>query len=62
LLREGLDALLPSNLDAWLESAEDLRQGWKTTGVPLEKRRPQLLEALIRLYERRGENASNTEH
>jgi uroporphyrin-III C-methyltransferase/precorrin-2 dehydrogenase/sirohydrochlorin ferrochelatase len=53
LLREGLDEILPSSLDAWLESAEDLRRDWKTSGVPIEQRRPQLLEALIRLHERR---------
>lgn len=56
LLREGLDALLPSDLDAWLEAAEDLRRDWKASGVPIEQRRPQLLEALIRLYEPRVEH------
>ncbi len=56
LLREALDALLPSDLDAWLEAAEDLRRNWKASGVPIEQRRPQLLEALIRLYEPRVEH------
>jgi uroporphyrin-III C-methyltransferase/precorrin-2 dehydrogenase/sirohydrochlorin ferrochelatase len=53
LIREGLDALLPSNLGDWLQSAQELRRDWKTADVPMEERRPQLLEALAKLYERR---------
>lgn len=53
LLREGLDALLPRDLDAWLDEADDLRRTWKANGVAIDERRPQLLEALIKLYERR---------
>jgi uroporphyrin-III C-methyltransferase / precorrin-2 dehydrogenase / sirohydrochlorin ferrochelatase len=50
VLREGIDALLPADLDRWSACARDLRQTWKTTGVPIEERRPQLVEALKRLY------------
>lgn len=53
LLREGFDALLPRDLDAWLDEADDLRRTWKANGVPIEARRPQLLEALVKLYEHR---------
>jgi uroporphyrin-III C-methyltransferase/precorrin-2 dehydrogenase/sirohydrochlorin ferrochelatase len=50
VLREGIDALLPPDLDRWTECARDLRVAWKAEGVPMEARRPQLVEALKRLY------------
>jgi uroporphyrin-III C-methyltransferase/precorrin-2 dehydrogenase/sirohydrochlorin ferrochelatase len=50
ILREGIDALLPADLDRWTECARDLRHAWKAGGVPMEERRPQLVEALKRLY------------
>jgi siroheme synthase-like protein len=52
LLREALDAVLPEDLDEWLSVARDERIGWRRDGVPMEKRRPLLLEALNRIYER----------
>ena len=54
LLREALDAWLPGDLAEWLSAADDARRTWKARGVPMEQRRPQLLEALNRLYEKRG--------
>ncbi len=51
LLREGLDALLPTDLDDWIETARCLRPEWKARNTPMPERRPQLLEALIGLYE-----------
>jgi uroporphyrin-III C-methyltransferase/precorrin-2 dehydrogenase/sirohydrochlorin ferrochelatase len=53
LLREALDALLPGDLDDWLAAADAARRGWKEQGVPMEQRRPQLLDALNRLYAER---------
>jgi siroheme synthase-like protein len=50
LLREALDAVLPVDLAAWLNTARDLRPGWRAQGVPMEGRRPLLLAALNRLY------------
>jgi uroporphyrin-III C-methyltransferase / precorrin-2 dehydrogenase / sirohydrochlorin ferrochelatase len=50
VLREGIDALLPADLDRWTQSARDLRKTWKADGVPMEDRRPQLIDALKRLY------------
>ena len=50
LLREGIDALLPPDLDRWAECARDKRRAWKATGVPMDERRPQLIEALKALY------------
>lgn len=51
LLREGLDALLPADLDRWLASSDALKCEWRATRVPMEARRPQLLQALNRLYD-----------
>lgn len=55
LLREGLDALLPEDLERWLASAEDARRHWKAAGVPMAERRPQLLRALNKLYTGRAD-------
>ena len=56
LLREALDVWLPGDLDEWMSAADDARRTWKEQGVPMEQRRPQLLDTLNRLYaERRHE-------
>ena len=52
LLREAFDALLPRDLDRWMAAADEARRAWKEQGVPMEQRRPQLLDALNRLYEK----------
>jgi len=54
LLREGLEALLPHDLDGWMACARDARRRWLADGVPMEQRRPLLLDALVALYERRA--------
>lgn len=54
LLREGLEALLPAEIEAWVVSARQLRQEQRTGDVPIADRRPLLLNALNRLYEARG--------
>ena len=53
LLREALDAWLPGDLDEWMSAADQARRTWKRDGVPMERRRPMLLETLNRLYERK---------
>jgi siroheme synthase-like protein len=53
LLREALDAWLPADLDAWMVASDAARREWKRDGVPMEERRPMLLEILNRLYEDR---------
>ena len=53
LLREGLDAWLPDDLAEWLSAADVVRRSWKQDRVPMDRRRPQLLETLNRLYEKR---------
>ena len=52
LLREALDAMLPEDLDEWIEEARRQRALWRREQVPMEKRRPLLLDALNRLYGR----------
>jgi uroporphyrin-III C-methyltransferase/precorrin-2 dehydrogenase/sirohydrochlorin ferrochelatase len=54
LIREGLEQLLPDDLARWLETADLLRDDWRTRGVPMDERRPLLLTALNRLYESRA--------
>ena len=51
LLREALDAWLPQDIDRWMQTADRARALWKEAAVPMERRRPMLLEALNRLYE-----------
>lgn len=53
LLREALEALLPEDLDRWMDRAREARQQWLDRRVPMEERRPMLLDALNELYERR---------
>jgi siroheme synthase-like protein len=53
LLREALDALLPADLDTWSARANELRRSWRARAIPMEARRPELLDALNALYESR---------
>jgi uroporphyrin-III C-methyltransferase/precorrin-2 dehydrogenase/sirohydrochlorin ferrochelatase len=53
LLREALDACLPPELDDWMSLADEVRHRWRREGVPIDERRPQLLQALNELYEER---------
>jgi siroheme synthase-like protein len=54
LLREAIDYMLPADLSTWTARAQEMRQSWRRRGVPMEARRPELLEALNELYERKG--------
>lgn len=54
LLREGLEAALPEDIEAWVITAEQLRRRQRAGAVPMGDRRPLLLEALNRLYRERG--------
>jgi uroporphyrin-III C-methyltransferase / precorrin-2 dehydrogenase / sirohydrochlorin ferrochelatase len=51
LLREALDAWLPQDIERWMDAADEARRRWKADGVPMDRRRPLLLETLNRLYE-----------
>lgn len=53
LVREGLEAVLPEEIEAWVAEARTLRERQRLQGVPFQQRRPLLLEALNRLYAER---------
>jgi uroporphyrin-III C-methyltransferase/precorrin-2 dehydrogenase/sirohydrochlorin ferrochelatase len=54
LLREGLEAVIPDDVAEWIEEARRLRATQRSRGVPMSERRPQLLDALNRLYAKDG--------
>lgn len=54
LLREGLDAMLPHDLERWVAVALSTRAEWKANNVPIAERRPLLLRALEELYANRA--------
>src|SRR5438477_442538 len=58
--RAKLEALLPDDLQRWTDVARDLRQRWRAERVPIEQRRPLLLEALNRIYDH--SSRSSTPH
>jgi uroporphyrin-III C-methyltransferase / precorrin-2 dehydrogenase / sirohydrochlorin ferrochelatase len=51
LLRQALDALMPREVGDWVREARHQRKVWRQNRVPMEKRRPLLLEALNKLYD-----------
>ncbi len=53
LLREALDAWLPADLSTWMKASDEARREWRRAEVPMERRRPLLLETLNKLYEGR---------
>lgn len=57
LLRQALDAVLPRDLGLWLDESRRRRVLWRRDGVPMEQRRPLLLEALNDLYDQSDEDA-----
>jgi uroporphyrin-III C-methyltransferase/precorrin-2 dehydrogenase/sirohydrochlorin ferrochelatase len=60
LLREGIDAMLPRDLAIWLSAADAIRREWKERKVPMERRRPELLDTLNKLYDRGAKGAGGT--
>jgi len=61
LLREALDGVLPEDLGTWMTVAREERAKWRRDGVPMEARRPLLLEALNRIYGLTTEHTETTE-
>jgi siroheme synthase-like protein len=59
LLREGLEATLPDDLEAWTAEAERQRAAWRAGGVPMAERRPLLLRALNALYDAKAANGDD---
>lgn len=58
LLREAFDELVPADIGMWAERASELRRRQRADGVPMAARRPQLLDALNRLYDGRERPAA----
>ena len=58
LLREGLEALLPDDLDTWVDEAARQRAAWRADGTAMVDRRPRLLVALNELYRQRNTPAA----
>ena len=54
LIREGLEELIPKEMETWLREASEQTQVLRQNGIPMRERRPLLLAALNRLYLRRG--------
>jgi siroheme synthase-like protein len=54
LVREGLEALVPDEIETWLELSRGQARLWRESAVPMEERRPLLLAALNRLYAERA--------
>jgi uroporphyrin-III C-methyltransferase / precorrin-2 dehydrogenase / sirohydrochlorin ferrochelatase len=50
LVRQGLEALLPADLDRWIEASREARARWREAATPMPSRRPLLLAALNDLY------------
>ena len=58
LLREALDAVVPADLERWMATAVQIRPRWIAERVPMEARRPQLLQALNAIYAGRQDAAA----
>lgn len=56
LLREAFDELVPADIGTWAERAVALSRDQRADGVPMIRRRPQLLEALNRIYAGRNQD------
>jgi uroporphyrin-III C-methyltransferase/precorrin-2 dehydrogenase/sirohydrochlorin ferrochelatase len=54
LFREGLEAVMPEDVETWVREARALRRRQRAEGVPLAARRPLLLDALNALYAERA--------
>ena len=55
LVRQALEALLPEpEVERWMATARVQRAAWMSENVPMERRRPLLLQALSGLYEDQG--------
>lgn len=62
LLREALDTVLPRDLALWLDESRRQRVIWRRERIPMEARRPLLLDALNGLYAKKAaETADDAE-
>jgi uroporphyrin-III C-methyltransferase/precorrin-2 dehydrogenase/sirohydrochlorin ferrochelatase len=57
LLREGLEAVVPDEIETWVRAAVGLKERQRSEGVPMGERRPRLLEALNQIYSQKRERS-----
>ena len=50
LLREAIDGMLPRDLATWMWRARAERVAWRREGVPMDQRKPRLLQVLNEIY------------
>jgi uroporphyrin-III C-methyltransferase/precorrin-2 dehydrogenase/sirohydrochlorin ferrochelatase len=55
LLREGLEAVVPDEIEEWVREARRVRDRQRAEHLPMTRRRPELLQALNQLYAARDE-------
>ena len=61
LLREAIERLLPHDLRTWMELARRQRIIWRRERIPIDERKPLLLDALNDLYPPGAEQAAQAE-
>lgn len=58
LLRQGLERLLPEDLEEWTVLARRLRERWRGEATPHPRRVPELFKALLERYSESDERGS----
>jgi len=61
LLREAIERLLPHDLRTWMDTARRERVIWRRERIPIEERKPLLLDALNDLYPPTAHQATRAE-
>jgi siroheme synthase-like protein len=62
LLREAIERLLPPDLRVWMDAARRQRVVWRRERIPMDARKPLLLDALNGLYAPSAEAAAHAEN
>ena len=61
LLREAIERLLPHDLRTWMDTARRERVIWRRERIPIDERKPLLLDALNDLYPPTADQATRAE-
>jgi len=62
LLREAIERLLPHDLRVWMDAARRQRVIWRRERIPMDDRKPLLLDALNDLYAPTAEPAAHADN
>ncbi|PYQ85648.1 MAG: hypothetical protein DMG03_08645 [Acidobacteria bacterium] len=62
LLREAIERLLPHDLRVWMDAARRQRIIWRRERIPMDDRKPLLLDALNDLYAPTAEPAAHADN